>query len=131
MSTMHYIELLPMLNSKSAGEEAEDYVCKINVRGNISIENAHEFSVLVKALMTGGFKRMIFNLENLNFIDSTGIGTIIRIKKQCIQSGTGDIVLYNVPPKVNEVFDLVNLKDFVKISYSEQKAIEYLVSGGK
>lgn len=126
MSTMHYVELLPLINSRNAGEEAADYICKLNIRGNISIENAHEIAVLAKALMDGGFKRMIFNLENLNYIDSTGIGTIIRIKKNCMQSGCGEIVLYNVPPKINEVFDLVNLKDFVKISYSEQKAIEYL-----
>ncbi len=126
MNTMHYLELLPLMDSRSAGEEASDYVCKLNIRGNISIENSHEIAVLVRALMDGGFKRIIFNLENLNFIDSTGIGIIIRIKKNCMQAGSGDIVLYNVPPKINEVFDLVNLKDFVKISYSEQKALEYL-----
>jgi len=63
----------------------------------------------------------------MNYVDSTGIGTIIRIKKDLL-SANGDMVLCNVPPKVNEVFDLVNLKEFVKIFYSEQKAVEYLRS---
>ncbi len=124
MAIMHYIDLLP-LREQCRGEDCRDFVCRLNMRGNLSIDNANETSILVRALVHGGFNRLILNLENLNYVDSTGIGTIIRIKKDLLNA-SGDMVLCNVPPKVNEVFDLVNLKEFVKIFYSDQKAIDYL-----
>jgi len=124
MATMHYIDLLP-LREQSRGEDCRDFVCRLNMRGNLSIDNASETAILVRALVQGGFTRIILNLENMNYVDSTGIGTIIRIKKDLLNVN-GDMVLCNVPPKVNEVLDLVNLKEFVKIFYSDQKAVEYL-----
>ncbi len=126
MATMHYIDLLP-LRDQSRGEDCRDFVCRLNMRGNLNIENASETAILVRALVQGGFTRIILNLENMNYVDSTGIGTIIRIKKDLLHA-SGDMVLCNVPPKVNEVFDLVNLKEFIKIFYSDQKAVEYLRS---
>ncbi|HAP43022.1 MAG: hypothetical protein A2087_11505 [Spirochaetes bacterium GWD1_61_31] len=128
MATMHYIELIPSRETQARCDDCDDFTCRVNLRGNLGIDNAHETAVLLRALVNGGIRRFIINLENLIYVDSTGIGTIIRIKKDVIKAN-GELVLYNVPPKVNEVFELVNLKEFVKIFYSEHKALEYLRNG--
>ncbi|MBU0934362.1 MAG: STAS domain-containing protein [Spirochaetes bacterium] len=128
MATLHYVEMLPNRESQSRSDDSADYTCRVNLRGNLGIDNAHDTAILMRTIMNGGVLRFILNLENINYVDSTGIGTIIRIKKDVIKVG-GELVLYNVPPKVNEVFELVNLKEFVKIFYSEQKALEFLRTG--
>lgn len=126
---MHYLELVATRDPQIRCDESHEYTCRLSLRGNLGIDNAHETALLVRTLINGGMRRFILNMENLNYVDSTGIGTIIRMKKDVIKVN-GELVLYNVPPKVNEVFDLVNLKEFVKIFYSEQKAFEFLRSGG-
>ena len=127
MSVLHYIDLLPFRESSYSRDECDDYICRLTMRGSLGIDNAHETAVLVKAMIQGGMRRFILNMENLTYVDSTGIGVIIRIKKNLL-AANGDLVLYNVPPKVIEVFDLVNLKEFIRIFYSEQKALEFLRS---
>jgi len=122
---MQYVEFVPLKDTGLQSEEPNDFICKLTIRGNLGIDTVPELSLLVKTLTTGGMRYFILNFENLNYIDSTGIGTLIRLKKS-ILSLSGDIVLYNVPPKVNEVFELVNLKEFIKLFYSEQKACEHL-----
>lgn len=126
---MHYIDILPLRSGSSHRDDCADFVCRLNMRGNLCMDNSGETAILMRALISGGFRRIILNLENLNYVDSTGIGTIIRIKKDILQVN-GDMVLCNVPPKVNEVFELVNLKEFVKIFYSEQKALDALKNSG-
>ncbi|TFG79179.1 MAG: anti-sigma factor antagonist, partial [Spirochaetales bacterium] len=110
MAVIHYIELLPFRESASACGECCDYICKMSLRGSLSMDNAQETAVLLQTLMDGGIRRFIINMENLNYVDSTGIGTIIKIKKTLIHVG-GELVLFSVPPKVNDVFELVNLKE--------------------
>lgn len=125
MATIHYVELLPVRESASHCEDSCDYICRLSLRGNLGMDNAQETAVLVQALIQGGMRKFVLNMENLNYVDSTGIGTIIKIKKTLLPLG-GDVILLNVPPKVNEVLDLVNLKEYVKIFYAEQKALEHI-----
>ncbi len=125
MPVIHYIELLPLRDSTSSCADGRDYICRLSLRGCIGIDGAHETGVLLASLLAGGIKRFILNMENLNYIDSTGIGMIIKAKKNLSGAG-GDLVLYNVPPKVNEALELVNLKDYIKIFYAEAKAYEHL-----
>jgi len=69
-------------------------------------------------------KRIMFNMEHLTYIDSSGIGLIIQLRK-LLKAASGDFALLNVSPKINEAFDLVNLKEYVTIFYSESKAVDY------
>jgi len=125
MANIHYIELLPLREGATQCEDGCDYICRLSLRGSLGMDNAQETAVLVQALIDGGIRKFILNMENMNYVDSTGIGTIIRFKKS-LQPLGGDVVLLNVPPKVSEVLDLVNLKEYVRIFYAEPKALEYL-----
>lgn len=108
-------------------DDSRNYAVKLTLRGSLSIDNASELSLLLSTFAKGGLNLVALNAEHLTYIDSTGIGALIRAKKNLLP-GNGDLVLLKVPPKVNEVFELVNLKEFIKIFYSDQKAMEHLLS---
>ncbi|HOX92393.1 MAG TPA: STAS domain-containing protein [Spirochaetales bacterium] len=129
MATIHYIELIPLHSTSSHSDDGSDYLCKVGLRGNLGMDNAMETTALLDALVKGGFRKVALNLENLNYVDSTGIGVIIRLKKSLAASG-GDVALLNVPPKIAEVLDLVNIKEYIQIFYTEQKAMDFLRQAG-
>jgi anti-anti-sigma factor len=119
------IEFLPDESAEINEDDCGNYAVRISLRGNLSIENAAEVSLLFRTFARGGVLRVIVNMDSLFYIDSTGISALIRSKKALVAEG-GDIALVNVPPKINEVFDLVSLKEYIKCFYDEKKALEYL-----
>jgi anti-anti-sigma factor len=121
-----YTEFIPVLDNYAFElENPENYIVKLTLRGNINLEKAAEFSMYAKVILAGGVKNLMLNLEHLAFIDSSGIGSLIRIKKTLKAIG-GNFVLLNVPPKIKEAFDLINLKDIIPIFLSEEKALAHI-----
>jgi anti-sigma B factor antagonist len=128
-----YVEFLPLAYPGSFNlEDPESYAAKLTPRGSINLDNSSELSLFVKLALKGGIKRLLINMEHLTYIDSSGIGLIIQIRKLFKAAG-GGFALLNVPPKINEAFDLVNLREYVPIYYSEEKALDHFrnqVRGG-
>lgn len=121
---LYYVEFVPLRpETLYDQEDCNSFVLKLTIRGSLSIDNSAEISLLIRTMIKGGMNRIILNLEHLAYIDSTGIGTIIQAKKLVLLE-KGDLVLLNIPPKVAEVFNLVNLSDFLKSFYSDDKALE-------
>jgi anti-anti-sigma factor len=124
MGMIFNTELVPLAFSGYDPDDPDNFILKVTVKGNLSLENSAEMSLLSKILVKGGMKRIMFNMEHLTAIDSSGIGLIIQVRK-LLKASSGDFALLNVSPKINEAFDLVNLKEYVSIFYSESKAVDY------
>ncbi len=118
------MEFLPLSQEGAEDpENPEGYAAKLTLRGSLSLEGTAEISLIAKTILKGGVRRLLLNMENASTVDSSGIGLIIRIKK-LYKAQEGHFALLNVPPKVDEAFDLVNLKEYIPIFYSEEKAVE-------
>lgn len=122
---LYYAEFLKLRGPSNVDlDDPENYAVKITLRGNLSLDNSGELFLFVKILSAGGMRRLAVNLEHLAYIDSSGIGLIIQIRKH-LKAVNGDFALLNVPPKISEAFDLVNLKEYVQVFYSDDKLIDY------
>lgn len=67
--------------------------------------------------------RLILNLAEVNFVDSSGLGVILgRFKK--IRSRGGTMYLVDVPPSVSKVFELSGLFKIIPEKDTEQSAME-------
>jgi anti-anti-sigma factor len=125
MAMLFTVEFLPLGPSCFDMEDCASYAVKLSVRGSLGLDDAGEASLLLRTLAGGGANRVALNLEHMSYIDSTGIGVIIRAKKDLDARG-GDLVLLNVPPNIKEIFELVNLKGFVRSFYSDEEAVRHL-----
>lgn len=104
--------------------EYQSYIFKINVGKKANLHTSSELNVMLNTLIKGGAIKVILNLKDLNFIDSSGIGTFINYTKM-IRKNKGDIVFCNVSPDIENIFSVVNLQSFIKVFNSEVEAENY------
>jgi anti-anti-sigma factor len=65
---------------------------------------------LERALETPGLRRIELDLHRLTFIDSTGMGVIVRLHAEARQRGI-ELQLRRGPPPVHRVFEKSGLAD--------------------
>lgn len=122
---LFYLEYIPLDPSRGIDPDNQDsYAVKLTIRGSMNLENSGELALAARTIYNGGVKRLILNLEHLSYIDSSGIGLMLKLRKQA-KAVEGEFVLLNVPPRIKEAFDLVNLKEYVSSFFTEEKALEY------
>jgi len=96
--------------------------------GYIDTYNSVYFQRRVHLAIDGGFIKLIFNCDGLNYVSSTGIGSFITFLKTV--KPEGDVVLFNIQPKVYEVFQLLGFSQFFNVKKSFEEAIEFFSSDG-
>jgi len=97
-------------------------IFKLDVGEKINIDNSKDLSVFLKTIIDGGVLKVIIDLKELEYIDSSGIGVLINSTK-LIRTNSGDIVLSSVPPEIKNIFRTINLQNFIKLYNFEAEAI--------
>lgn len=62
------------------------------------------------------------NLEQVNFVDSTALATLVQGMKRARQQG-GDLYLAHLQPPVRMIFELTRLDKAFAIYASEEEAV--------
>lgn len=70
------------------------------------IHKTEELQAKIFQIIDSGTKTINLNLENLNYIDSSGIAFIVRILRRIIQTRNGCLILLNAKPQVLRVLDI-------------------------
>ncbi|MDE7374106.1 MAG: STAS domain-containing protein [Odoribacter sp.] len=77
----------------------------------------------LKPLLNKGNVRLIFDLGNITFIDSCGIGCIISLMKTA-KSNQSEIKLCNIAPEVMEIIHLLRLEMILNIEKNVDSALQ-------
>lgn len=81
--------------------------------GEITAGNAEEvWSAMVDHLTVPQRREVIVNLAAVRFIDSSGLGIMVRAKKHCLRQGI-ELVFLNPQPAVRNVLRLSRLDEFL------------------
>ncbi len=83
----------------------------IHLNGYINSYNSLSFQKKIEKVIEAGFTKLIFNCKRLTYISSTGIGSF-TVLLQHIKKKGGDIVLMNIPSKVQDIFKLLGFFNF-------------------
>lgn len=51
----------------------------VDVKGDLDLYNAHELKDVVNKLMNKNVEKLVINMENVDYIDSSGVGALIHI----------------------------------------------------
>ncbi|MBU8907868.1 anti-sigma F factor antagonist [Desertibacillus haloalkaliphilus] len=70
-------------------------------------------------------KHIILNLEQLSFMDSSGLGVILGRYKQ-VKNNDGEMVVCAISPAVKRLFEMSGLFKIVRLEESEQFALQTL-----
>ncbi|PKL25582.1 MAG: anti-sigma F factor antagonist [Spirochaetae bacterium HGW-Spirochaetae-3] len=94
----------------------------IDVNGEMDLYNSYKLKELVMKMLEKKVERFIINLENVDYIDSSGIGALIyicsTIKKMSLQ-----LIITNIHGSVKKVIELTKLMGYFPITNSIEEAI--------
>ncbi|MDO4536637.1 MAG: STAS domain-containing protein [Coriobacteriales bacterium] len=82
------------------------------VSGRVNTSTAPDFeNALIPSL--DGIDLLVLDFDNLEYISSAGLRVILSAQK--IMNRQGKMVLHNVKPQINEVFEMTGFSDFLTI----------------
>jgi anti-sigma B factor antagonist len=87
----------------------------------LDANNAGDFKADMGRILEGSAK-VVFDMSNVNFIDSAGCGALITVLRQ-LRNSNGILKLYNVQNQVRLVFELVRMHKIIDIFNTQQEAI--------
>jgi anti-anti-sigma factor len=71
-------------------------------------------SQVLSGLLEGGTRQVELDFAQVDFISSTGIGTLIAAVGE-YRDVAGDIVIANLSAELREVFEMLDLLDYVTV----------------
>ncbi len=71
------------------------------------------------------FKKIVFDMGNLYFMDSSGIGVIIGRYKQITSKG-GKLAIANLNPQIKRIYEICGLRKIIPNYATSEIAIERL-----
>ena len=97
--------------------------------GAIDATTVISFQTTLENLQLNGITRFVLDMEGIRYVNSTGLGSLVRLADQ-LESEGGGFALVKIHPKVKVVFDMLGLNAFFKIFNSKEEA-EAHFSGGE
>lgn len=85
--------------------------------------DSNEYKKNITEYISQGNNKLVFDFSMTNFIDSTGIGSLVAILKFCRQH-KGDLYLCSLPPKVKTIIELTQLQKIFKIFDTPEQAVK-------
>lgn len=103
-----------------------DSVNILRIKGSISISDQLKVEKITDTFISQNENKIVFDLQQLRFIDSSGIGFFLKFYKQLKKHG-GKMAFINLQPQVKNIMELalVNLLDELHFS-TEEEAVERL-----
>ncbi len=102
-------------------KSGESYI--IDVNGEMDLYNSYRLKELVMRMLEKKVERFIINLENVDYIDSSGIGALIYICST-IKKMNLKLVITNIHGSVKKVIELTKLMGYFPITQSIDEALE-------
>lgn len=102
----------------------------LSLTGYVDTYTCANFQARVGRAIEAGFTRLIFCLDGLNYLSSSGIGAFTYFLKVLRQRG-GDLVLLDVQPKVYEIIQLLGFSQYFAIRESLDEAVSFFATQGR
>ncbi len=116
-------------------DQAEDVVI-VRLTGDLNTYNSTFFSDRVRLIISAGIKKYVFDLSDLRYVSSTGIGAFTGILKdlgRIVPEGTpataspGEMVLCGIRPNVYEIFQLLGFSSFFRVFDNVDSAMLHFI----
>ena len=102
--------------SAAAGLQAreEDGALVLRLSGDLDVTNAEQIRSAIDAMVSSETERLIFDLEGLQFMDSSGIAMLVSVARK-----VREVELRNPSAIVRRLFELTGLANAFRVTPSE------------
>lgn len=92
------------------------------LQGSLTVATTQDFFSGIVSLVEEGETKFLLQLSSVDFIDSTGLGTIVRVSKR-VREAKGKLSLADAQPKILALFELTRLDKILLIHKTEEEAL--------
>ncbi|WP_078413658.1 anti-sigma F factor antagonist [Priestia abyssalis] len=112
--------------SLSINLEVKHHVLLVRLSGELDHHAADELRTKITNLLDNEpIHHIVLNLQDLSFMDSSGLGVILGRYKQIKNSG-GEMVVCAISPSVQRLFEMSGLFKIIRLEQTEQNALATL-----
>lgn len=105
-------------------------VSLVDIRGKLTSLESKAFREMIHGLLASGHTNIVLNLTGLDYLDSSGIGELVRNYMTTVKRG-GAMRVVGLAPKVEEIFKITQLYQVFPEFPDEASALESFASGPK
>lgn len=101
-----------------------DAVTIVDLEGKLILgEDTEQFRTQVRELVQSGAKKVLLNMGNVNYIDSSGVGELVRAYASASSQG-GQLKLLGLTKKIHDLLTVTKLLTVFEAHENEKQAIE-------
>ena len=100
-----------------------DSVTIVDLSGRITLgDGSNNLRDTVRDLLTKGNKKIVLNLKDINYVDSSGIGELVKAYTASKEHG-GELKLLNVPKRIHDLLQITKLHTLFDMKDDEAVAV--------
>lgn len=103
-------------------EREQNGVSVFVLDGRVDSEGAVDLDLALQTAVTEGKHKMILDMSQVRYINSAGLRTLADILTQNKENG-GDLILVDLNPKVQRVFQIIGFDKFFTVHPSVEDAL--------
>ena len=117
------------MNFQISDEEVDSDTHVISLGGEVDLYTAPEFKERMVQVIDDGKKRVVVDLSEATFIDSTTLGVLVGGVKRLRPSG-GSLALVCTDQNIQKIFEITGLDRVFPIHESREAALNDVGGGG-
>ena len=111
------------MNMRTSTRQIAD-VTVVDMKGRIVLgEESAALRDLVRELLSKGHRKILFNLADVDYIDSSGLGSLVSAFTS-VRKQAGELKLLNLTNKVHDVLQITKLYTIFDIMNDETAAVK-------
>ena len=119
-------ELQRLTVSLRGGIEQKNGCLVFHFTGQLDAYSEKQFMEYAADVLKANKLPVVFDLSKIDFLDSSGLGSLVQLAKQCKESKRSFFIVGN--PRVTQTIKLVRLEDFLNLSPDLPTALKQLAA---
>jgi anti-sigma B factor antagonist len=111
-------------------EDAGPDVAILVVGGEVDYEVSPQLKAHMMRALKAGRRRLILDLTDVTFIDSTAIGVLAGVVERLDETGGGSLSVVCTHEKVMQIFEITGLDSVITVHPSREDALAALAPAG-
>ena len=95
----------------------------INIKGDIDVSVSDVLKELVQNFITEGSCNILFDMADVNYLDSSGLGVFV-VAFKLTKANNGAVKVANLTMNVREVFEITKIDSFINIYNTIDEAVQ-------
>ncbi len=102
-------------------------IVKVDIKGSLDNNNTFEFEFFINSLINGGVRKIAVDINELQYIDSSGIGCLIATTKK-IRKEHGEMAVTRYTAQIMTILRPINIEKFIQFFPTIEEGLNYLKS---